>query len=124
MKLKISRDYALLLNREYLPNIVRFSQARETVYPVDSDEHWNARIITGVCQTLAYKFQLKIIVTEKPTILFNFTDAEVYTLYKFLLHFPIPEFKDWECMMRDLLIAKLHQYILTPTPFLTYKLLN
>jgi hypothetical protein len=124
MKLKISRDYALLLNREYLPNIVQFSHAREKIYPTDSDEHWNARIITGVCESLACKFSLKIMVTEKAAITFKFTDAEVFTLYKFLLHFPIPDFKDWECMMRDLLIAKIHQYIVTPMPFLTYNLIH
>lgn len=124
MKLKVNRDYALLISREYLPNFLAFSKQRENRFTVHSDDHWNCRIITGVIQSLVNKFNLKIIVTEKNCITFKFTDAEVYTLYKCLLNYPIPQHKDYECMMRDLFVAKLHQYITTPTQFQTYNLLK
>lgn len=105
-----------MLANVYMPDMVKFATARLSIFVTGTDEHLNGRIIKEVATALHKKMQIKVIACSSDYVFFRLADAEVCTLYKFLLNHPIQEYRHFELQQRDALVSLLHKYLCEPVP--------
>lgn len=116
MRLRINKHFASVLANVYMPDMKKFADARLSLFATGTDDHLNTRIIKELVTSLHKKMQIKVIVCTGDYVFYRLTEAEVCTLYKFLLNHPIQAHRDFELQQRDALVLILHKYLCEPVP--------
>lgn len=110
VQIEISLSVVQWLNRDVFDVILQMCLSRKKIYSKGDADYWNAVIVEYAMKEVVKKFVKKHNV-KALVVKINLTQAEAYTLYRWLFNFPIGEKFHWKLMNRQYIVNQLHKQL-------------